>query len=86
MITMIVMINERTVATESAWEAAFETIFGLPLPRYCATITVPPMATAIKILTIKKFNESTMLTALIAVTPAELIIAVFINCIATKNA
>ena len=74
------------VTADIACVAVLETIIVFPLPLYCATITVPPVATAINTLTKKIFNESTILTALTAATPAELIIAVFKKLIKIKKA
>ena len=46
------------------------------LGTFAETMTVPPVARAINTLAIKMMSESTMLTALTAATPEELIIAV----------
>ncbi|MNP14200.1 hypothetical protein D3C76_1065130 [compost metagenome] len=64
-----------TEATEAA--VAWDTIRSFPLPLYCATTTVPPVATATNTLIRKIFSESTIFTALTAAIPDELIIAVF---------
>ncbi|MNE53169.1 hypothetical protein D3C80_1478800 [compost metagenome] len=66
--------------------AARETIWLFPLPLYCATTTVPPVATATNTLIRKIFSESTIFTALTADTPDELIIAVFTRFKPTMNA
>ncbi|MNM87638.1 hypothetical protein D3C81_998270 [compost metagenome] len=66
--------NSRTEDTEP--EEALDTIASFRLPLYCATTTVPPVATATNTLIRKIFRESTIFTALTAATPEELIIAV----------
>ncbi|MNR58305.1 hypothetical protein D3C85_1792750 [compost metagenome] len=64
--------------TEAMEQAADrDTIRSFPFPLYCATTTVPPVATAINTLMRKIFKESTIFTALTAATPEELTMAVF---------
>jgi len=76
----------KKVVAAIAPAAERETIFSSPFPLYCATITVPPVATAIKTLSRNIFMESTIFTALTASTPAELIIAVLKKFMNTINA
>jgi hypothetical protein len=73
-----------TAVSEAA--AALDTMLSFPLPLYCATTTVPPVAKATKTLTRNIFRESTILTALIAATPEELIIAVLTRLKPTRKA
>lgn len=75
-----------TAMAEIACDAALDACSGFLPPKYCATMTVPPVAIAINTLTIKIFSESTTLTALTAATPEELIMAVFNMLIRTMNA
>ncbi|MNC55774.1 hypothetical protein D3C75_1053230 [compost metagenome] len=71
------MNNAIKETDDTAPAVALETIRSLPLPLYWATTTVPPVETAMNTLIRKIFSESIILTALIAATPDELIIAVF---------
>ena len=76
--TMTPPIISATRATaEMACAAEREAFSRFPLPVYCATMTVPPVASAINTLSRKTFSESTIPTALTAAVPAELIMAVF---------
>ena len=76
MISSTLMTSERIATAEMACAAERTTISSLPLPRYWATTTVPPVATAMKTCSRKILSESTMLTALTAATPEVLTIAV----------
>ncbi|MNE20487.1 hypothetical protein D3C80_1136110 [compost metagenome] len=77
---------DRMATADMACAAALLTISLFPLPLYCATITVPPVATATNTLIRKMLSESTILTALTAATPEELIMAVFSKLIKIMNA
>jgi len=74
------------VSTDTACEAVEDTMRGFPLPLYCATRTVPPVARATNRLTMNILSESTMLTALTAATPEELTMAVFSMLMSTIKA
>ena len=73
----------KTAVTEP--EMALGTSRLFPRPLYWATITVPPVATAIKILRRKALTESTILTALTASRPDELIIEVLNRLVQTMK-
>ncbi|MNU92788.1 hypothetical protein D3C71_827140 [compost metagenome] len=80
-ITTTPRITASIATAEIACDATLDTMFWFPLPLYCTTMTVPPVATATKTLIKNIFSESTILTALTAATPEEAIIAVLIKLI-----